>query len=183
MILSGGAYLDLRIAEDLLHMGIVVLQGYGITECSSSVSCNRNEDFSLDSVGMILPGCEVKFVDDEILVKSYSIMNGYYNEPELTKEAFADGWFKTGDLGYLDKKGHLHITGRKKNLIVMKNGKKVAAEEMEQEFKGMPLVKEVLVYGALSGESTDDVKIAAEIYPDPERTQGMSSYEILEQLQ
>ena len=183
VILSGGAYLDLRIAEDLLHMGIVVLQGYGITECSSSVSCNRNEDFSLDSVGMILPGCEVKFVDDEILVKSYSIMNGYYNEPELTKEAFADGWFKTGDLGYLDKKGHLHITGRKKNLIVMKNGKKVAAEEMEQEFKGMPLVKEVLVYGALSGESTDDVKIAAEIYPDPELTQGMSSYEILEQLQ
>lgn len=183
VILSGGAHLETKIGEDLLHFGMVVLQGYGITECSPSITCNRNEDFSLDSVGMLLPGCQVKIVDEEIYVKSYSLMNGYYNAPELTEESFDDGWFKTGDLGYLDKKGHLHITGRKKNLIVMKNGKKVAAEEMENELKKMPLIKEVMVYGAISGASMDDVKIAASVYPDPELTDNMSSYEILQELQ
>ncbi len=184
VILSGGAYLSGTVATELLHFGVVVLQGYGITECSPSISCNRNEDFSLDSVGIPLPGWKIKFVDDEIVVKGYSLMNGYYGAPELTKESFdEDGWFYTGDIGFMDKKGQLHITGRKKNLIVMKNGKKVAAEEMENELKKMPLVKEVLVYGAPCGNSADDVKIAAAVYPDPERTAGMSSYEILEKLQ
>ncbi len=183
VILSGGAYLDHAVAESLLHLGVVVLQGYGVTECAPSITCNRNEDFSLDSVGIVLPGNQVKIEDDEILVKGYSLMNGYYKAPELTEEAFADGWFKTGDLGYLDKKGHLHIIGRKKNLIVMKNGKKVAAEEMENEIRGCPLVKEVVVYGALSGNSMDDVKIAASIFPDPYLTEQMSSYEVLEHLQ
>lgn len=184
IILSGGAYLSAAVATELYHFGVTVLQGYGITECSPSISCNRNEDFSVDSVGVILPGYEVKFEDDEILVRGYSLMSGYFGAPELTRESFTpDGWFCTGDLGYLDKKGHLHITGRKKNLIVMKNGKKVAAEEMENELSKMPLVKEVLVYGALSGNSADDVKIAAAVYPDPVKTEKMSSYEILEKLQ
>lgn len=183
VILSGGAYLDRNVAEGLLHLGAVVLQGYGVTECSPSITCNRNEDFSLDSVGIVLPGNRVRIVDDEIWVKGYALMNGYYKAPELTEESMEDGWFKTGDLGHLDKKGHLHIIGRKKNLIVMKNGKKVAAEEMENKIREYPLVKEVLVYGALSGASMDDVKIAASIFPDPSLTEKMSSYEVLEQLQ
>lgn len=183
VVLSGGAYLDRNVAEGLLHFGAVVLQGYGVTECSPSITCNRNEDFSLDSVGIVLPGNEVKIVDDEIWVKGYALMNGYYKAPELTAESFEDGWFKTGDLGHFDKKGHLHIVGRKKNLIVMKNGKKVAAEEMENKIRECPLVKEVVVYGALSGNSMDDVKIAASIFPDPYLTGQMSSYEVLEHLQ
>lgn len=182
-ILSGGAYLSKTIAEDMLHFGVVVLQGYGATECSPSISCNESDDFSLDSVGVLLPGNEVKIVDDEIYVKGKCLMNGYYKAEELTKEAFEDGWFKTGDLGYMDKKGHLHIIGRKKNLIVMKNGKKIAVEEMEQRFMEMPLVKEVMIHATQSGGSMDDVKIAATVYPDPMLTENLSRYEILEKLQ
>lgn len=183
IILSGGAYLSKSIAENLLHFGVTVLQGYGATECSPSISCNSNDDFSLDSVGSVLPGNEVKIVDDEIYVRGKCLMNGYYKSEELTQEAFDDGWFKTGDLGYMDKRKHLHIMGRKKNLIVMKNGKKIAVEEMEQRFMELPIVKEVMIHGAQTGGSADDVKIAATIYPDPLLTENMSRYEILEKLQ
>ncbi len=183
IILSGGAYLSKSIAENLLHFGVTVLQGYGATECSPSISCNSNEDFSLDSVGSVLPGNEVKIVDDEICVRGKCLMNGYYKSEELTNEAFDDGWFKTGDLGYMDKRKHLHIMGRKKNLIVMKNGKKIAVEEMEQRFMELPIVKEVMIHGAQTGGSADDVKIAATIYPDPLLTENMSRYEILEKIQ
>ena len=86
--------------------------------------CNRNRDFTLDSVGVLYPGWQIKFDDGEILVKGYSLMNGYYGAEELTRKAIdEDGWFHTEDMGYMDKKGYLHITGRKKNLIVMKTVK------------------------------------------------------------
>lgn len=184
VILTGGACLDLSIEEKLESYGIVVLQGYGATECSPSISCNRNEDYSLDSVGVILPGNEVRISEEnEILVRGYALMSGYYKDPETTAEAFDKDWFKTGDLGYFDKKGQLRITGRMKNLIVMKNGQKVSAEEIESRFRDLPLVKDAMAYGASCGESKDDVKIAVSIYPDPELTAGMSRYEILERLQ
>ncbi|MHB1314160.1 MAG: AMP-binding protein [Christensenellales bacterium] len=183
LLICGGAYLSIHIARDLISFGILVLQGYGITECSPLVSVNRNKSHDLVSVGYVLPSYEVKIKDGEILVRGVSLMNGYYNNPKLTEESLDDGWFKTGDIGRLDKKGRLYISGRIKNLIIMKNGKKISPEEIEARLMTLPMVKEAVAYGAASGNTADDVKVAVTIYPDPAESEGMTSYEILALLQ
>ncbi len=167
MIICGGAALDEKLQRDLYDMGINVINGYGITECSPVVAVNRNEHFRFGSVGQPLPCNRIKIHDPdengigEIYVSGSNVMKGYYKDPEATAEAFDGEWFKTGDYGRLDGDGFLYITGRKKNLIILANGKNVSPEELEEKLGRIEYVKEVAVY-------EEDRDITAEFYLDEE---------------
>jgi len=169
LIVSGGAPLDVRYVKGFRDIGINVLNGYGITECSPIVSVNRNEHYRDGSVGLVLPCCEVRIAapDEqgcgEICVRGDITMMGYYNNVEATQDVFDGEWFKTGDIGYLDRDGFLFISGREKNLIVLSNGKNVYPEEIEQEVLRLEYVLEAIVYA-------EDNLIVAEVFLDTENT-------------
>lgn len=182
-IVSGGAHLNRNAPAYMDALGVQALEGYGITECSPLVSVNRNFCRRYHSAGLPVPGTEVRLVDDEIWVRGPSVSGVYYKDPQMTRESYEDGWFKTGDIGAIDKDGFLYVRGRKKNLIVFKNSKKVTPEEIEGAAAQIPLIKECMAYGATNGSSEDDVKLALMVYPDPEKTKGMAAYEILQKLQ
>lgn len=158
-IICGGAPLQKRYVQAFRSLGIEVLNGYGITECSPVVATNRNFYHQDGSVGQILKKCRVRIQNGEIQVCGKNVMMGYYRDKEATAEAFEDGWFKTGDLGYVDDKGFLYVTGRKKNLIILSNGENVSPEELEELLLDNELVKEVLVYA-------ENGVITAEVFPD-----------------
>lgn len=161
VIICGGAYLDVKYEKGLYDLGIQVINGYGATECSPTVTCNRLDDFKFGSAGKPLECNEVKINNPdedgvgEVYVRGSNVMVGYYNDPEATAETFDDGWYRTGDFGYFDEDGFLFFRGRKKNLIVLSNGKNVSPEELEDKFAAVDVVKEVLVYeedGKITGE-------------------------------
>lgn len=158
-ICSGGAYLNPDYIDLFNKYGITILQGYGMTECSPVISNNVSWNIKRNSVGQLIPNCEAKVVDEEIWVKGSSVMMGYYKMPEETAQTLEDGWLKTGDLGYVDEEGFIFLTGRKKNLIITKNGENVSPEELENKLSTSRLVKEVLV-------RDNHGVIEAEIYPD-----------------
>ncbi len=137
---SGGAPLSPEIHEFFTAAGILLFQGYGLTETPTGISINRWQDFRIGSVGKPLPGVSVKIGDDgEILVKAPMVFQGYFNKTADTKEAFTkDGYFRTGDIGKIDEDGFLFVTDRKKELLVMSNGKKVAPQPIENELKTKP---------------------------------------------
>ena len=160
-ICSGGAFLDPSYIDLFQKYGVTILQGYGMTECSPVISTTVSWNIRKDSVGQLLPNCQAKTVDGELWVKGSSVMQGYYKMPEETAETLENGWLKTGDLGYADEEGFVYLTGRKKNLIITKNGENVSPEELENQLSLNRLVGEVLV-------RESEGLIEAEIYPDQE---------------
>lgn len=169
-VVCGGAPIPIDTAYFFDAIGILILNGYGITECSPLVSVNSPHDADYHTVGYPLPCTELKIdepVDGigEICVKSDTVMLGYYKKPEATAEVLVDGWFHTGDYGYINKKGQLVITGRKKNIIVLDNGKNIYPEELEEYIYTIPYIKEVVVYDSKDGDKTI---LCAEIFPDEE---------------
>jgi long-chain acyl-CoA synthetase len=181
-VICGGAHLDLEVAQILAAFDIQVLPGYGTSECAPMISVTHTKNIAVDSVGTIVAHAKVRIVEDEIWVKGDNVMLGYYKDQEANDEVFEDGWYKTGDLGRVGKDDLLYFTGRKKNLIVLKNGKKISPEKIEELVAKIPLVKDVVAYGAASGSYADDVKPAVMIYPDPEMAKDMSNFEILSEI-
>ncbi|MBN1776454.1 MAG: AMP-binding protein, partial [Clostridiales bacterium] len=173
MFISGGAAIDPKILSDLQKLGFMCLQGYGLTECAPILALNRDVDFNDRSAGLPLPGVDVKIIDKdengigEIIGKGPNVMLGYYENEEATREAIdPDGYFHTGDLGYIDENGFVIITGRKKNVIISKNGKNIFPEEIEGLLSRSPFIVESLVTG--EDDTHADIIVTATIFPNME---------------
>ncbi len=171
LIISGAAGLDKDIWKSFNEMGIKIIQGYGLTEASPVVAAENFKYGKKGSIGFPLKGINVKLFDKnelgigELAVKGPNVMLGYYNDEEANKEIFRDGWLLTGDLAYIDKDGFIFITGRKKNVIVLKNGKNVYPEEIETLVNKIPLVKESMVFGM---PKDDDMIVSVKVQYDDE---------------
>jgi long-chain acyl-CoA synthetase len=160
--ISGGAYLPPNLAERWENMGFRVMQGYGTTECSPFVSVTPYHEHIFSSVGKAMPGQQVRIAEDgEILVHGANVALGYWKNPEATQAAFQDGWYHTGDLGYLDERGFLFIRGRKKNLIVLPNGLNVYPEDIENVLLTNPAIKDAVVIGLSENSNSQEQTVHA----------------------
>lgn len=187
-IVCGGAPIRPEIGEFFDSIGINLINGYGITECSPLVAANRDFFNDCNTVGCVLPCCELKLEDvtpdgiGEICVKGDIVMLGYYKMPAETAEVLSDdGWFRTGDYGMINDKEQLLITGRKKNIIVLSNGKNIYPEEIENYIQNIPYVKEVVVYG-LKNEFGEETKLCAEVFLNAEKLEELGITEPAEKL-
>lgn len=186
-IVCGGAPIRPEIGKFFNDIGITLLNGYGITECSPLVSVNRMKFNDSNTVGVVLPCCEIKFEnvnsdgDGEICVKGDIVMQGYYKDEERTNKVLKNGWFNTEDYGSINKKGQLIINGRKKNLIVLDNGKNVYPEEIENYILGIDYIQEVIVKGK-KNKIGQEVSLCAEVFLNDEKVQEMKIENINEKL-
>ena len=180
VLISGGAAIDPSILQFFNDLGMIAVQGYGLTECAPMAALNPDQHKYMRnaSVGHLLPGMEVKIEDKdedgvgEICLKGPNVMLGYYNNPEATAEVIVDGWFHTGDQGYVDEEDFIYITGRKKNVIITANGKNVFPEELEYYLAKIPYVEECMVWSA-EDENANDITISATIKPDMEEVENV----------
>ncbi len=172
LFIAGGAAPDPKVSKGLREFGFNFVQGYGLTETSPILALNQLDNFKDNAAGLPLPGVQIKINEPdeegvgEIFAKGPSIMLGYYKNEKITNEAFENGWFKTGDLGCFDEDGFLHISGRKKNVIIANNGKNIFPEEIEDILHRSPYVLESLVFG--EKDEKHDERIAAQIFVDAE---------------
>lgn len=168
VLIAGGAPMSKDAIKGFLNLGINLLQGYGLTETSPVLAGENDKYKRLGSVGFPLPGIEIAIDSPnkdgigEIKAKAPTVMQGYYQNEEATKEVLKDGWFYTGDLGYMDKDGFLFVTGRKKDVIVLKNGKNIYPEELELLINKLPYVEESMVFGKPDSKN-DDLTLWAKI--------------------
>ena len=169
LFISGAAAIEPSISKSFHDMGILFLQGYGITECAPIVALNRDINYRDDAIGLPLPGLEVKIINQndegvgEIICKGDNVMLGYYKNEEATNEVLKDGWFYTGDYGRQSEDGFIRFEGRKKNIIIAKNGKNVYPEELETMLSKSDYVAECMVYGH---EEDGEEYIHVQIFPD-----------------
>jgi len=175
LFIAGAAAVNPEVSKGFRDLGIFTVQGYGLTECAPIVTLNRDKDYKDDAAGLPLVGTEVKIADQnedgigEIIVKGNHVFMGYYQNEKATSEAIKDGWFYTGDLGFIDEDGFIHITGRKKNVLITKNGKNVYPEEIEDLLNNNEYIKESMVY---SIPKNDDILIVADLILDSEFIEG-----------
>lgn len=173
-VISGGAPLDKNVAKGFNELGIKVVQGYGLSETSPVITAENDRKVKYGSVGFPMYNVQVELenVDEngigEIKAKGPNVMLGYYENEEETNKVLKDGWFYTGDLGYFDKEGYLFITGRRKDMIVLKNGKKVFPEELETLINRIDVVQECMVFALPDGRDKNDVKLSVKAVYDEE---------------
>ncbi len=172
LFISGAAALDKNIEERYRLLGLNLVQGYGLTETSPVVAIGTNKYYKIGSIGKSVPSVEAKIVNagkdgvGELIVKGPSIMLGYFGDKKATKDAFKQGWFYTGDLAKIDDEGYIYICGRKKSVIVLKNGKNIFPEEMESLVNKIEGVTESFVFGKRRSDDKDDIKINVKVVYD-----------------
>ena len=172
MLVAGGAAFDPETEKGFTNLGVDTFQGYGLSETAPVVAAENPTYHRLGSIGKTFPSIQTKIVNPdemgigELAVKGPTVMLGYYGNEDATKECMIDGWFHTGDLAYIDKDGFIFITGRKKSVIVLKNGKNVFPEETESLINKIPGVKESFVFGKPDDSDENDLKMCAEVVFD-----------------
>jgi long-chain acyl-CoA synthetase len=177
LLVTGGSRFDPAIGRDLFRMGFDILQAYGLTECTAAATLLRLGDPRVDTVGQPMPGIEVRIAapeasasgeggDGEVLIRGANVMQGYYNRPAVNAETLRDGWLYSGDLGRFEASGHLRITGRKKDVIILSSGKNIYPEEIEAHYLQSPYIKELCVMGLQRPGEPAAERLHAVVTPD-----------------